>query len=236
MGGRRLGYRAKRSVPNKEVKQTEAAALLAASRTVRVMSKKRILIMSELHLNDLNFNRRSIFIINSMALRSLAGLIGIAVALFLILFPSLACAVHITLAWDPNDEPDVAGYIVYYGRQSRDYDYDVDVGDYNSVTISGLVEDVRYYFAVTAYDSEGNESDFSQEIAYPRTTTSTFSASDTSGGGNNRGCFVTVASENSANSDQNEILKKFAMIALVISLLLAALLSRCVPLPRTRQQ
>jgi hypothetical protein len=136
------------------------------------------------------------------------------------------------LAWDSNDDPGLAGYIVYYGTQSRYYDYDVDVGNYNSVTISGLVEDVTYYFAVTAYDAEGNESGFSQEILFPRT--STFSASDTSGGGG--GCFVTVASENSSNSDQNEILKKFAVIALVILFLLAAQLSRRVPFPRTKQQ
>ena len=198
------------------------------------MSTKRILIMSNLHFKDLNFKKRSIFIINSRLLRSLSGSIGIAVALFLILFPSLACAVHVTLAWDDNNDPNVAGYIIYYGWQSRSYHYDVDVGDHKSVTISGLAENVRYYFAVTAYDAEGNESAFSQEIAY--SSSPSYAALGTSSGGDNRGCFVTVASHNQANSNQNKILKKFAMIALVIFLLLAALLPRCVPLPRTRQQ
>ena len=188
--------------------------------------------MSNLHFNYLNIKKRSIFIINSKVLRSLSGLIGITVALFLILFSSPACALHITLAWDSNDEPGLAGYIVFYGTQSRYYDYDVDVGNHNSVTISGLAEDVTYYFAVTAYDTEGNESNFSQEIVFPRP--SNFSASDTGGGGG--GCFVTVASENSPNSDQNEILKKLAVIALVISFLLAALLSGCVSSSRTKLQ
>jgi hypothetical protein len=183
-----------------------------------------------LHFNYLNFNKRPIFIINSKVLHSLSGLIGIAVALFLILFPSPACASHITLAWDSNDEPGLAGYIVYYGTQSRYYDYDVDVGNHSSVTISGLAEDVTYYFAVTAYDTQGNESGFSQEIVFQ--PTSTFSASDTSGGG---GCFVTVASENSPNFGKYEILKKFSVMALVISFLLAALLSRRVPLSRTKE-
>ena len=212
--------------------QTGAATLLAASRPMRVISIIRIFILSNLHFNYLNFSKRSIFIINSKALHSLAGLIGITAALFLILFPSPACAQHVTLAWDSNDEPGLAGYIVYYGTQSRYYDYDVDVGHHNSVTISGLAEDVTYYFAVTAYDSEGNDSGFSQEIVFPRT--STFSASDTSGGGAG-GCFVTVASDNSPNSDQNEMLKKFAVIALVISLLITALLSHRVPLTRTEE-
>ena len=172
---------------------------------------------------------------NSRGLRNLSGLIGLALALFLVSFPSPACAAQVTLAWDSNDESDVAGYIVYYGTQSRYYDYDVDVGNYDSVTISGLIEDVMYYFAVTAYDDEGNESGFSAEITYPRT--STYTASGTSGGGGGSGgCFITAASEISVTSDQNNNLKKFAMIPLVISLLLAALLTRCVPIPRTRQQ
>ena len=172
---------------------------------------------------------------SSEGLRSLSGLIGIMVALFLILFPSLVCAEHVTLAWDPNDEPDVAGYIVYYGRQSRNYDYDVDVGNYSSVTISGLVEDVIYYFTVTAYDDEGNESDFSAEITYPRT--STYTISGTSGGGGGGGsCFITAASDITSASDRDNNLKKFVMIPLVISLLLAVLLPRYVPIPRRRQQ
>ena len=62
--------------------------------------------------------------------------------LLLILCPAFASAVQITLAWDSNVESDVAGYIVYYGTRSGDYDFDVDVGDYDSITISGLAEDV----------------------------------------------------------------------------------------------
>ncbi|MBW2412699.1 MAG: fibronectin type III domain-containing protein [Deltaproteobacteria bacterium] len=191
--------------------------------------------MSGSQLNHQNFNKQLSFNINSRGLRKLSGLIGLALAIFLILAPSLACAVQITLAWDSNVEPDVAGYIVYYGTQSGHYAYDVDVGDYDSVTISGLNEDVKYYFAVTAYDDEGNESDFSAEIIYPRT--STYTASGTSGGSNEVGaCFITAASEFSTASERNDNLKKFALILLVISLLLAALLPRCVPIPRTRQQ
>ena len=192
--------------------------------------------MSGSQLNHHNFDKQSSLSINSRGQRKLSGLIGLALAIFLIIFPSLACAVQITLAWDSNDESDVAGYIVYYGTQSGYYDYDVDVGNYASVTISGLIEDVMYYFAVTAYDDEGNESDFSAEITYPRRSSYTVSDTSDGGGGDGRGCFVTAASDKSVTSDQNNNLKKFAMIPLVISLLLAALLPRCVPIPRTRQQ
>ncbi len=71
------------------------------------------------------------------------------------------------MEWSPNDEPDFTGYKIYYGTESRNYTFDADVGDYESVTISGLEPGKKYYFAVTAYDLNGNESDFSKEISYP---------------------------------------------------------------------
>jgi hypothetical protein len=157
--------------------------------------------------------------------------------LLLILSPSFAGAVQITLAWDPNDEPDVAGYIVYYGTQSGAYDFDVDVGNYDSVTISGLEKNMKYYLAVTAYDIEGNESDFSDEIVYPNSPSSPSSGgSGVSGGGGGGGCFISSASQTSLFSGQSDPIIKFALIPLVISLLLTALLSFCVALPRRRQQ
>jgi hypothetical protein len=155
----------------------------------------------------------------------------------LILSPAFACAVQITLAWDSNVEPDVAGYIVYYGTRSADYDFDVDVGDYDSITISGLVEDVMYYFAVTAYDAEGNESDFSEEITFPNSGSSP--SADSPGGGSGSGgggCFISNVSQKSTSPAYNTIIQKFALITLAISLLLTALLSRCAPLLRGRQQ
>jgi hypothetical protein len=185
------------------------------------------------HLIDQHFGKQSAFILNSRGIRSLSGLVGIALALILILFPSTACADHVTLAWDPNDEPDLAGYIIYYGSQSGYYDYDVDVGNSNSVTISGLAEDVMYYFVVTAYDVAGNESDFSVELTYP---VSSPNPTAVDGGGGGGGCFISAASKKSATADRKDNLKKSAMITLVISLLISTLLPRCVPIPRTRQQ
>ena len=67
--------------------------------------------------------------------------------------------------WDPNTEPDLAGYKVYYGTSSRSYSVVVDVGNVTSFRIDDLTEGVRYFFAVTAYDTAGNESDFSEEVS-----------------------------------------------------------------------
>jgi fibronectin type 3 domain-containing protein len=77
-----------------------------------------------------------------------------------------AFAATLTLAWDSNSESDVEGYKVYYGNNSRDYSYVVDIGNQSSCTISGLTQGEVHYFAVTAYDINNNESDFSVEIDY----------------------------------------------------------------------
>src|SRR4051812_16593763 len=65
----------------------------------------------------------------------------------------------VTLAWDPNPEPDIAGYILYYGVASGIYTNSINVGHVTTNTISGLVEATTYFFVVTAYDTAGLESD-----------------------------------------------------------------------------
>ena len=80
--------------------------------------------------------------------------------------PETHAAVQVTLAWDPNNEPDLAGYKVHYGTSTKDYGVSYDAGNVNSYTISGLQEGTTFYFAATAYDHYGNESDFSEEVVY----------------------------------------------------------------------
>ncbi len=83
----------------------------------------------------------------------------------LILVPNVYSAT-ITLAWDPNQEPDVAGYKIHYGTYSRTYQYTVDVKKFTSCTISGLKEGKTYFFAATAYDTHNNQSSYSAEVIY----------------------------------------------------------------------
>ncbi|MEK6598397.1 MAG: Ig-like domain-containing protein, partial [Gemmatimonadota bacterium] len=71
-----------------------------------------------------------------------------------------------TLTWNPSADSNVTGYRIYYGVASRTYTNIVDVGGATSVTISNLVEGVTYYFAATAYNVLGMESDYSGEISY----------------------------------------------------------------------
>lgn len=73
------------------------------------------------------------------------------------------------LAWDAQSDPRVAGYRVYYGTGSRDYAQakgsGLDAGNCTSYVVSNLGRGSTYYFAVTAYDASGNESDFSNEAS-----------------------------------------------------------------------
>ena len=72
---------------------------------------------------------------------------------------------EVTLAWDPNSEPDLAGYKLYYGLGSGQYDEIIDVGNVTTNTVTGLEDGLTYYFVVTAYNTAGLESDPSNEVS-----------------------------------------------------------------------
>jgi hypothetical protein len=82
-----------------------------------------------------------------------------------LLGPGLCYAGSARLAWDPNPEPDIAGYIVRYGTQSRTYTGSVDVGNSTTGDVTGLANGQRYYFALEAYNSGGLHSPLSDEIS-----------------------------------------------------------------------
>jgi hypothetical protein len=107
----------------------------------------------------------------------------------------------ITLEWDPVTHPDLAGYMVYYGTYGGDYDESVDVGNWTSVTIEGLEEDVTYHFAVTAYSVYGEESEYSNEVCLNCATGDT-----TDGSG---GCFIDTAADGFRMTEAAKILGNF---------------------------
>jgi len=84
----------------------------------------------------------------------------------LLLFPVDIYGAEITLAWDTNTEPDLAGYNIYYGTASGDYSESIDVGDVTEVTLTGFDDGGTYYFAATAYDEDDNESAYSEELIH----------------------------------------------------------------------
>lgn len=76
-----------------------------------------------------------------------------------------AVAGEITLIWDPNSESDLAGYKVYFGTTSRTYGAPIILGKVTTYTVTGLTPGVTYYFAVTAYNTAGLESGYSNEVS-----------------------------------------------------------------------
>ena len=74
-------------------------------------------------------------------------------------------APSITLAWDPSPDPTVVGYKVYWGVASRSYTNSLSAGSATTLTVSNLVIGTPYYFAATAYDTNGIESDYSAEAS-----------------------------------------------------------------------
>ena len=55
--------------------------------------------------------------------------------------------------------------MVYCGTASGVYDQQAEANDQTSQTILHLAVGARYYFAVTAYNQDGVESDYSDEIS-----------------------------------------------------------------------
>jgi PKD repeat protein len=86
--------------------------------------------------------------------------------LLAVLYPVFSMAAALTVSWDPNEEPDIAGYKVFYGTASRVYTESVtlDSPDQTSCTVEELAGGYTYYFAVKAFDLGGQESEYSDEV------------------------------------------------------------------------
>ena len=72
----------------------------------------------------------------------------------------------VKLAWDLSWEPNIAGYRVYYGLESGNYTETLDVSYQVKAELTGLLVGETYYSAVTAYNTSGLESDYSNEISF----------------------------------------------------------------------
>lgn len=71
----------------------------------------------------------------------------------------------VNVSWFPSPSTNVAGYNLYYGTNPAQYSQMITVGTNLNVTVS--VAPFRpYFFAVTAYDNYGIESDYSEEAEY----------------------------------------------------------------------
>jgi hypothetical protein len=133
--------------------------------------------------------------------------------LITLLWSTSVLSADVTLAWDPNSEPDLEGYGVYFRRDTAGLPYDLAgnlaLAELNNpyaplFVVSGLEKGFRYYFAVTAYDTAGNESAFSNAVCAdvgdtvtpcPVASSSSTSVSGGGGSGGGGGCFISASSE-----------------------------------------
>lgn len=71
-----------------------------------------------------------------------------------------------SITWDPNTEPDLGGYRIYWGPTSRGYTNLLTIPAAPGVRITNWVPVVTVGFvAVTAFSTNGLESDYSNEIS-----------------------------------------------------------------------
>jgi uncharacterized membrane protein YgcG len=140
--------------------------------------------------------------------------------LILLFLAAPALSADVTLAWDPNSEVDLEGYGVYFnlGASGPPYDLfgyvtlqELTDPDNPAFVVTGLEKGSVYYFAVTAYDTAGNESGYSAPVCaqigdqiLPCTSSNGSESSSSSGssggsassgGGGGGGCFIETSSD-----------------------------------------
>jgi hypothetical protein len=79
--------------------------------------------------------------------------------------PAAWASANLTLAWDPNPEPDLAGYRLLYGTAPHAYTGVVDVGLRTRYTLEGLVAGQEYFLSVQAYNTLGQSSAPAVEVS-----------------------------------------------------------------------
>jgi hypothetical protein len=97
-----------------------------------------------------------------------AALIPILSTSLAVLLPGSAPAfTSVNLRWTASPVTNITSYTVYYGAASRAYTNSIAVGNVTNIIVTDLTDGVTYYFASTATDSWGIESDYSSEAVLP---------------------------------------------------------------------
>ena len=134
-----------------------------------------------------------------------------------------AIAATVTIGWDSNPEPDLEGYVVYrnVGEPGPPYDDsdtlpEDDLADplHPKATLTGLQEGKEYYVALTAYNTDGVESSFSNDVCVEVINgvieacsasvapVASAVASDGGGGGGGGSCFISATAAESSMSSK----------------------------------
>jgi hypothetical protein len=114
------------------------------------------------------FNRRSLMLRPSVRNAFILILILSAIVLSSS-FGNTAEITTVTLRWDPNAEPDLLGYNVYYRESTRkDWQWVATLPAMSAPECPLTLEyGKKYYLAITAFNTRGNESFLSEEVCWP---------------------------------------------------------------------
>lgn len=133
--------------------------------------------------------------------------ISLFISLFLLLLAGTCSASTITLAWDSQSPPDLAGYRVYYsdtnstpfnGTGADQGASPISMSTQPSATITGLDAGRAYYFAITAVNTAGIETPYSTIVTVPELIPPTVSVAAPAPGASVSGT-VSVRAEASDN-------------------------------------
>ena len=172
----------------------------------------------------------------------------LSIFFILLLLPCALClgplalgadAASVTFSWDSNPEPDLDGYMIYRNTSSPGPPYSYsdmlpedELNDplQPTVTLTGFQEGKEYHIALTAYNTEGIESDFSNNVcvqveggALVACSAST-SSSGGGGGGGGGGCFISSTEHGSSTMPKFDIIQVLGEHKLPLLFLLALIL------------
>lgn len=125
-----------------------------------------------------------------------------------------ANAEDVTIGWDANSEPDLEGYVVYRNVDTPGPPYDHfdtlpedELANplHPKATLTGLSDGREYHVALTAYNTEGVESSFSNNVcvkmvngvtklcSLSAAASAPTSSGSSGGGGGGAACFISTA-------------------------------------------
>jgi fibronectin type III domain protein len=124
----------------------------------------------------------------------------LAVIFLVLVWTRVTESATLTLAWDSSTDPNVAGYVLYWGTHSGVYSSQSNVGNQSLVQVGGLADGTYYYFVVYAYNTAGQLSPPSGEVSGRTLATATNPPS--------LACTAPTAS----SADGNPVVVKFAPV------------------------
>jgi hypothetical protein len=86
-------------------------------------------------------------------------------AILVLVWAAAASGQRLTLAWDASPCACAAGYRLYYGANTRSYQFVTNTGLMLTQSVV-LPHEGRWFFAATVVSTNGLESDFSNEVSW----------------------------------------------------------------------